>query len=149
MGLNILLADDDHDDCLFFKDALNELALNTSLVTVHHGEQLMQYLKTVSANLPDALFLDLNMPRKNGFECLTEIKTHQIFKNLPVIVYSTSFDAEKANQLYNLGANYYICKPTNFEYLKKVIHKAILLINQNSGQASKENFLLNKLKTAL
>ena len=149
MGLNILLADDDHDDCLFFTDALDELALNTSLVTVHDGEQLMQYLKTVSANLPDALFLDLNMPRKNGFECLTEIKTHQIFKNLPVIVYSTSFDAEKANQLYNLGANYYICKPTNFEDLKKVIHKAILLVNQNSGQASKENFLLNKLKTAL
>ena len=72
---NLLLADDDEDDCDFFKEALDELLLPTSLVTVNDGVQLMDFLSESGAeNLPDILFLDLNMPRKNGLECLTEIK---------------------------------------------------------------------------
>lgn len=108
----------------------------------------MQHLQTVTANLPNALFLDLNMPRKNGSECLTEIKNHQTFKNLPVIIFSTSFDTAKANQLYNSGAHYYICKPPGFEELKKVVHKAIMLVTENNAQTTKENFLINQPKTA-
>ena len=147
--LNILLADDDKDDCLLFEEALEELALNTTLVTMHEGEQLMRHLETVSANLPHVLFLDLNMPRKNGFECLTEIKKHPTLEKLPVIIFSTSYDPEKANMLYNTGANYYICKPSDFEDLKKVIRNAIMLVNQNDEQVSKKKFVINKLKTAL
>ena len=71
----ILLADDDTDDCIFFKEALDELLLPTKLMTVHDGEQLMHLLANESTELPDVLFLDLNMPRKNGFECLEEIKS--------------------------------------------------------------------------
>ena len=62
--LNILLADDDTDDCIFFKEALDELLLPTHLITVHDGEQLMQLLTNETTELPDVLFLDLNMPRK-------------------------------------------------------------------------------------
>lgn len=78
--LNILLADDDSDDCLFFKEALRELLLSTNLTTVHDGEQLMQLLTNETNVLPHVLFLDLNMPRKNGFECLTEIKLSKKLK---------------------------------------------------------------------
>ena len=145
-SINILLADDDKDDCLFFKEAIEELTFATSLAIVHDGVQLMQHLERVSDNLPDALFLDLNMPCKNGFECLEEIKKHAVLKHLPVIVYSTSYDVEKINQLYNTGANHYICKPTDFEELKKVVNDAIMLIMQNGGQTLKDFFLTNKLK---
>ena len=143
--LKILLADDDEDDCLFFKDAIDELAFGNSLVTVNDGEQLMQHLEVVYPDLPNALFLDLNMPRKNGYECLSEIKSNETLKNLPVIIFSTSYDVEKANQLYNTGANYYICKPHDFEELKKVIQQALQLVKKNNGQPTKENFYLNKL----
>ncbi len=144
--LNILLADDDKDDCLIFKEALEELSFAATLTTVNDGEQLMQHLQTVTANLPHALFLDLNMPRKNGFDCLTEIKNNSVLNKIPVIIYSTSYDTEKANLLYNTGANYYIRKPSDFEELKKVIHQAIMLVEQNGEKASKENFFINKPK---
>ena len=74
-ALYILLADDDEDDCAFFKEALDELLLSVSLVTVNDGVQLMDFLSdNPLKRLPDILFLDLNMPRKSGFECLAEIK---------------------------------------------------------------------------
>lgn len=71
---NILLADDDIDDCSFFKEALEKLSLNTIFNVVNDGEKLMFYLQKLTSELPDVLFLDLNMHRKNGFECLNEIK---------------------------------------------------------------------------
>lgn len=145
-SINILLADDDKDDCLFFKDAILELQLSVQLTTVNDGEQLMKLLFSTK-NLPHALFLDLNMPRKNGFECLMEIKKHSTLKNLPVIIYSTSYEKEKANQLYNRGAHYYICKPSDFEELKHVVNKAIMLVKENNAQPTKETFLINKLKS--
>ena len=82
----LLLADDDIDDCCFFEDALNELPISATLSTVNHGVQLMQYLSAKSGSLPDLLFLDLNMPRKSGFDCLTEIKQSEKLKQLPVII---------------------------------------------------------------
>src|SRR5436190_20290480 len=89
--IGILLADDDKDDCFLFREALSELPVPTNLVTVHDGEQLMSYLTEHAKDLPDVLFLDLNMPRKNGFECLTEIKHTDTLKDLPVIMFSTSY----------------------------------------------------------
>ena len=145
---NIMLADDDEDDCLFFKDALDELSLNTSFTAVHDGEQLMKYLETVSTNLPDVLFLDLNMPRKNGFDCFIEIKKHPLLQALPVIIYSTSYDIETVNQLYDEGAHYYICKPVNYEELKTFVYKAITLLEKNESHASRENFFINNLKSS-
>ncbi len=145
--INILHADDDKDDCLFFKEALSELSIAASLITVNDGEQLMKHLMCVSDNLPHVLFLDMNMPRKNGFECLVEIKKHEMLKKLPVVILSTSFDGQKANELYENGAHCYICKPADFNDLKKAIHRAILLVTENKSKPSKENFLLSRPKT--
>lgn len=147
--ISILLADDDKDDCHFFMDALSELPLKTSLTIVNDGVQLIQHLEMISSNLPHMLFLDLNMPRINGFECLIEIKKNPTLKKLPVIIYSTSYNEDKASALYLGGANYYICKPSDFEELKNVVQRAITLVGQNNVQVSKENFYINKLKTAL
>lgn len=141
--LNILLADDDSDDCLFFKEALRELLLSTNLTTVHDGEQLMQLLTNETNVLPHVLFLDLNMPRKNGFECLTEIKLSKKLKQLPVIVFSTSFEQEVVNQLYKNGAQYFIRKPSEFSQFKKIIQQSLALImNENISQPTRENFVI-------
>ena len=141
--LKILLADDDIDDCIFFKEALVELLLSKHLTTVNDGEQLMQLLTNETNVLPHVLFLDLNMPRKNGFECLTEIKLSKKLKQLPVIVFSTSFEQEVVNQLYKNGAQYFIRKPSEFSQFKNIILLSLALITkENISQPTRENFVI-------
>lgn len=141
--LNILLADDDIDDCFFFKEALDELLLSTRIIAVHDGEQLMQLLKGEAYQLPHVLFLDINMPRKNGFECLAEIKLSRQLQMLPVIMFSTSFEQEVVSRLYKSGAHYFIRKPCEFAEFKKIIHHALSLIApEQLTQPTREDFVL-------
>ena len=129
--IRILLADDDMDDRIFFGNALSEMPIRTTLITVNDGEQLMDYLKDHVADLPDVLFLDLSMPRKTGFECLAEIKENEKLKNLPVIMFTTSFtrgielEYNLISTLSNMGAQDYIRKPGDYEEYKLVIHQAL------------------------
>jgi CheY-like chemotaxis protein len=134
--IHILLADDDSDDCFLFGEALGELPLATRLSVVNDGEQLMQFLTNKTADLPLVIFLDLNMPRKNGMECLLEIKKNKTIKHIPVIMYSTSAQPDLINMFYKNGAHYYIRKPAEFPQLKKVIHLAL--------QSIKENFAITR-----
>ena len=147
--MQVLLADDDKDDCLFFNDALAELPLETALTIVYDGEQLISYLDNNLNNLPQAVFLDLNMPRKNGFECLADIKNNLLLKTVPIVILSTSYEEEIGNRLYENGAYYFITKPADFNDLKKAIHRALVLIQQNNLRPSKEAFLINRIKTIL
>jgi len=141
--INILLADDDIDDCLFFKEVLDKLIVCTCLTAVHNGEQLMQLLTKQHHKLPDVLFLDLNMPRKNGFECLLEIKLNKLLEQLPVIMYSTSNEQEVINLLYKNGAQYFIRKPAKISQFKEIIQKTLTLIAQgNILQPNRENFAI-------
>ncbi|WP_163400434.1 response regulator [Flavobacterium fluviatile] len=141
---NLLLADDDEDDCTFFKEALDDLSFPVTLVTVNDGVELMGFLDEKAINnLPDILFLDLNMPRKNGYECLTEIKEIEELKELPVIVFSTSLDMEIVNTMYDKGALYYIRKPGDFSKLKQVIANALQITSENNfKKPERENFIL-------
>ena len=142
--LNILLADDDMDDCLFFNEALEEMAVSTQLSAVHDGEQLMQLLNNETQKLPDILFLDINMPRKNGFECLTEIKQNKKLNYFPIVIFSTSFEQEVVNRLYNSGAHFFIRKPSEFALFKKIIlHTLTLLMPGYISKPSKENFVIS------
>ena len=141
--LKILLADDDTDDCFFFKEALYEIKLPPQLTIVHDGEQLMQLLTGDLRELPDVLFLDLNMPRKNGFECLSEIKTSKKLKQIPVIIFSTSFELEVVNRLFKNGAQYFIRKPSEFSQFKKIIQQSLALITpENVSQPPREHFVI-------
>ena len=141
--LDILLADDDLDDCLFFKEALEEMPVLTEFTAVHDGEQLMQLLNETT-KLPHILFLDLNMPRKNGFECLTEIKQNKKLNALPVVIFSTSFEQEVVNRLYHNGAHFFIRKPSEFALFKKIIlYTLTLIMLDNISKPTKENFVLN------
>jgi len=147
--LNILLADDDIDDCRFFKKALEELLLSAHFTAVHDGEKLMKLLTNETNELPHILFLDLNMPRKNGFECLKEIKNSKKLKNLPVVIISTSLEQTVLDILYNCGAQYFIRKPSDISQYTKIILQTLTLIAQeNSSQPTRENFVIT-LENAL
>lgn len=142
--LSVFLADDDKEDCLLFKDALEELPVKATLTTFENGELLMEQLSTKSGTLPDVLFLDLNMPRKNGFVTLGEIKRNTELDRLPVIIFSTALEVKKVNQVYRDAAHYYIRKPADFTELKKLIYEALVLITQkNNSLPALENFILN------
>ena len=123
----ILLAEDDEDDYLLFKEAIRDNTDQLDLVWVKDGVELMQILHGNEASTADILFLDINMPRKNGFECLTEIRNNAVLKNLPVVVFSTSNDRALVSWMYNSGANLYLCKPNSFQQLKSAIVKAITM----------------------
>jgi len=140
----VLLADDDMDDCLLFKQALEELPLSTRLSIVNDGDQLMKLLEKNSSQLPHVLFLDLNMPRKNGFECLVEIKRNDKLEALPAILYSTSGEQSVIDLLYENGAHYFIRKPFDFLEIKRLIHYSLTLITRETGlQRNKNSFVLS------
>jgi CheY-like chemotaxis protein len=141
--LNILLADDDSGDRQFFSMALDAINIPTKLETVVDGEKLMDYLSENLQQLPDVIFLDLNMPRKNGFECLSEIKSKQQLNKLQIIIFSTSFELEVVNMLYKNGAKYFIRKPSGFLQFKKIINHTVTLIAQEKmSKTSREDFVL-------
>lgn len=141
--LHIILADDDRDDHLFFKEAIEELKVMAQLTTVENGEELMKLLNEKTNHACHVLFMDLNMPRKNGFECLKEIKLNAALKHLPVIIFSTSKDEAIVNEGYQKGANYYIRKPITFLQLKSALQKALALVFQdNLLQPAKEQFVI-------
>ena len=141
--LNILLADDDIDDCNFFKEALEALPITTELKTVHDGDELLNYLAENTTQLPHVLFLDINMPRKNGFECLAEIKHNDKLKDMPVVMFSTSKALDKINILFKTGADVYIHKPSNFSELVQVIHHALPMAAENIFSNGKLKYILN------
>ena len=142
-NINILLADDDKADCLLFREALEELPVSARLTVVPNGEQLIEELTKKGNKLPDVLFLDLNMPRKNGFASLGEIKRNSRLQELPVIIFSTSSEMESVKRVFRDAAHYYICKPVDFSQLKKVIYEALTLITQKDNfLPMKENFII-------
>jgi CheY-like chemotaxis protein len=136
--LNILLAEDDQDDREFFDMALKEIPIPTNLTTVNDGEQLMDYLYKNSGHLPNVLFLDLNMPRKNGFECLCEIKEDEMLKDILVVMFSTSYprdihyENDMINRLLKIGAHDFIRKSNNLSQLKEFIHQVIVRIAEKN-----------------
>lgn len=142
-NITVLLADDDKDDCLLFKDALEELPVSADLTIVYNGEELIEELINKGNKLPDVLFLDLNMPRKNGFVALGEIKRNPKLENLPVVIFSTSSDMEAVKNTYRDAAHYYISKPVDFSHLKKVIYEALTLITKDSRSIPlQEDFII-------
>ncbi|QDH81161.1 response regulator [Echinicola soli] len=140
--LHILLAEDDVSDRLLFTEAISELKINTIVGTVNDGMQLMERLKMESIRLPDLLFLDLNMPRKNGLECLKEIRKNEKLKHISIAIYSTSDNENDMDETFRNGANVYITKPNNFNTLKEVLEKAIMTTYQYQDELMKRELFL-------
>lgn len=139
----VLLADDDLDDCLFFEEAMAEMSNPPNLTTVGDGVKLLAYLNSNLNQLPDIVFIDMNMPKKSGIECVVEIKANEKLKHLPLIIYSTSLDPAVINILHKNGALYYMQKQGDFSIHKRTIQKALALFSQNGNKLQAlENFII-------
>ncbi len=126
--ITILMADDDPDDCLMAKEALEENRLANDLHFVGDGEELLDYLRhrgkyagPDSSPTPGLILLDLNMPRKDGREALREIKEDPNLRRIPIVVLTTSKAEEDICRTYDLGVNSFIVKPVSFEGLVNVM----------------------------
>lgn len=141
--IHVMLADDDEDDRFLFLEAFDELKIKTKVDTFNDGVFLMDYLNKDDAVIPQILFLDLNMPRKTGIECLKEIRNQSRFKDLAIAIYSTSSSEEDIEDTFVCGANVYIKKPSDFKSLKKILSNVVTLNWQyHANGLNKDNFLL-------
>lgn len=135
----IFYTDDDRDDHDIFIDAANQLSTSLQVITQDNGDDLIRLLKSPSP-LPDIIFLDLNMPVKNGYEVLKEIKQFEDLRNLPVVIFSTSNDTKAISTTRQLGASLYITKPSSFGSLKSAIQYS-LSIDWQTFNPSEEDFV--------
>ena len=136
--MRIMLADDDSDDRDLFTEAVNEHVADVD--SVWNGVQLMKVLHQ-KEELPDLIFLDLNMPEKGGKECLFEIRNDDRLKHIPVIIYSTSSSKKDIEETYELGASLYITKPNSFADLRKTIKGILNLDWKQAGEFRQKNFV--------
>jgi len=132
----IVIADDDPDD----RDLFTEAAAGTGarVKSVRNGAELMRTLRDES--IPDLLFLDLNMPEKNGKECLSEIRSDGRLASLPIVIYSTSSSRKDVEDTMALGASLYWVKPNSFGRLKSVLQELV----SKDWSAIPEQYLLQE-----
>jgi CheY-like chemotaxis protein len=119
MRKNVLMADDDEEDCLLATEAFLETGENAAFSCVGDGMKLMEYLfkhsRSKPIRLPDLILLDLNMPRKDGREALLEIKSDPALKSIPIVILTTSEEKKDKEFTMKAGANSFITKPATFD----------------------------------
>ncbi|HTF18488.1 MAG TPA: response regulator [Chryseolinea sp.] len=143
MKPSVFLADDDDDDCVLFQDAMNEVARDHELVIAYDGQELLEVLEARVPPEPRVIFIDLNMPRKNGIECLQEIKRMEKLKDIPVVILSTSSQADSIETAYAHGADRYVTKPGTYAMLKKTIVTVLAIDWNNARPISFDQFILS------
>jgi len=137
----VLLADDDEDDRIFFREALDEIPVATSLSSVTDGDELMKLLGN-GGRVADVLFLDLNMPGRNGKDCLREIRMYHHLNEMPVIIFSTSANHKDVEEAFSLGANLYLQKPSGYSLMVQQLEK-VLMIDWKLFNRDRKSFLFS------
>ena len=141
---NIILAEDDIDDQNIFQIALQEIDASVDTQFVSNGRELLQLLQKTT---PDLLFLDLEMPYKNGLECLLEIKGDPQLEKIPVIVFSSTTRPSNIQTAYEMGAHLFFIKPPVYsDYLSSI--KAIFKLNWDEPDLVREQYCINGRYTA-
>ena len=125
--VKIMLADDDLDDQQTFAAAIEEAHIKADITIVENGQEVIDKLKDPSDPNPDIIFLDVNMPIKDGKETLEEIKSDETLKNIPTVMLSTSDHPKDVEETFEQGANLYIKKPSSFRGLIMLIKKVFKL----------------------
>lgn len=127
LKMHILIADDDKED---FEILQKAAVLAGQGLTISYAANWMELWRMLLKTLPDILFLDLNMPVKNGFECLETIRAELRFDSLPIAVYSTSHTKGDINNAYRLGANYYIIKQNSLQNTTNMLKRLMVIDKQ-------------------
>lgn len=118
--IHILLIEDDADDIELLEDALKRNGINFILTAINEGDRVSPYLKTLQV-LPDIIILDFNLPKLHGKDVLSNIKASARFKNIPLIVLTTSSLKEDILFAENMGANHFITKPATLADFNKAV----------------------------
>jgi len=132
----ILLADDDRDDTEMFCEALSKIDKSLICYNTVNGSELLKKLNEIAVK-PDLIFLDLNMPVMNGWQCMRKLKEDDHYKDIPVIMISTSSHQKEMDMAPEMGALCYFVKPNNFNELVQVLH----IITENLGDHLKDTIL--------
>ena len=141
----VLLADDDSDDAEVFEEALLRSCPATVFNRFEDGKQLLQYLEANHTNLPDLIFLDLNMPEMNGWQCLAAMKTSSRLKSIPVIMYTTSSNPRDKEIAIDLNAHGLIVKPSNQKALERIISMVVCKLDSDDlKQAINDAYLMSR-----
>jgi CheY-like chemotaxis protein len=117
MGRTVLIVDDDIDDRDFFCEALYEIDGSIKCVCAKNGDEALSFLNQPNVVTPDYIFLDLNMPRLSGIQCLASIKKNKKTSQIPVIIFSTTKQNEEAEETKQLGADMFLTKPSRYTEL--------------------------------
>jgi CheY-like chemotaxis protein len=142
--LYIILADDDADDRELFGEIITETGFNIKLDYAEDGRELLNMLQTPSRELPNMIFLDLNMPNKSGIQCLEVIRNSERLKHIPVIIYSTSASMNDIDETYEKGANLYVRKPSSYHDLLGMARTVLKLDWDNyQSKGLKTNFVFS------
>lgn len=141
--LNIFIAEDDNDDFEIFKEAIEHILPKFNLLRSSDGKA---FLESFSNNVkPDLIFLDLNIPKKNGVECLVELRKNKSLRSTPIIIYSTSSNFEDIDVCYKNGCNLYLVKPPSFNDLVTQLRKIFFRLGlPKKDLLSKELFVVEK-----
>jgi PleD family two-component response regulator len=124
-----LLIDDDADDSELFREALQEADATMCLHCAENGEEALKLLEAIEK--PVIIFLDINMPRMNGWECLKRLKNSTKYKDIPVIMYSTSSHQREIDIAIDLGALSFFTKPHSYRELKIMLNGVIEKMKAN------------------
>jgi len=121
---NLMIVDDDKDDRFFFRSAIRKYNPSYQCIEAENGDDALKQLRK-SEQLPDFIFLDLNMPKMDGRECLIELKNDKTLKNIPVIIYSTSDYKLDKEVTKELGADFFLTKLSDIYPLPEELVKAM------------------------
>jgi len=116
----IVIGEDDKEDVDLFKEVLADLAFEAELNVALNGIELMEMLEEGEL-FPELVFLDLNMPLKNGMLCLKEIRANELLKRIKVVILSTSSHQDQIKAAYDQGADFYVTKSANYTDFKNAI----------------------------
>jgi CheY-like chemotaxis protein len=140
--MRILLIEDDIDDSMFFRDALNETGLKAEVKIATRCNNILDVIGTNPSTFPDLIFLDLHMPMVSGHECLQIIRSQPQLHSIPIIIYSTSASSFDIEQTFAGGAALYLTKPSSFQLLVTAMKKIMQLDWKNyEAEKTRENFV--------
>ena len=139
---NIYLAEDDEDDRILFLEVFNQFHSEIKVKVSEDGQQLLDQLHEALRDKPEIIFLDINMPLKNGFECLKEIRSSSCFDSVKIIMFSTSSSLLHIELCYKLGADLYAVKPGAVQDFEKVIEE-MMAIEWTRTVRNRSEFLLS------
>jgi CheY-like chemotaxis protein len=137
---SILLAEDSLEHCYFFKRAVKDINPEIIFTEVHDGDELMDLLESY---IPDILFLDLNMPCRDGMKCIMEIRENSSYQHMPIVVFSISKEPASIQLAYELGANLYFIKPKGYSALLDAL-RSILQMDWSKPDLVREHYTEKK-----